>query len=395
MEKKLFSLPKISKCGTFISFNYWNAEKWKYERFKKHLSTKFSPEERHKEALKMLLFWTNELKNGYNPIEIKRKNAENTELNTVENSIRKVCSTENTALDAHVLKLCVQNIWDSRTEFLRRKTRLTYSSKVTCFLEWAQMKGFDKMLANDFTVEQAERFLAYLQAKRGVGNTTRNCYMLLMRSLWDTMKKHSIVESNVWEKIDKVREERMGMLPFKSAQKQRIKAYLLEHDPELWLFVQFEYYCFIRPGELRCLTINAIDLDEGTILVDAHTSKNKKSEYVIIPPPLWEYLKKIQINYYNPNYYIFSKSGQPGEEQYGYNTMYERHRRVLRTLGYNNRYSLYSWKHTGACDAIRAGVKIKELQIQLRHADLQTTDIYLRSIGIKDLDDLREKFPEL
>ena len=74
MEKKLFSLPKLSKCGTFIQFNYWNADKWKFERFKKHISKKIPPEKRKKEIGQLLEYWTIKLKNGYNPyVEIKEK----------------------------------------------------------------------------------------------------------------------------------------------------------------------------------------------------------------------------------------------------------------------------------------------------------------------------------
>jgi integrase len=95
-----------------------------------------------------------------------------------------------------------------------------------------------------------------------------------------------------------------------------------------------------------------------------------------------------------PNY-IFSTSGLLGSEKYSKDTFTKRHKAVTQKFGYNHRYTLYSWKHTGAADAVRAGVKIKELQLQLRHKDLQTTDIYLRSIGINDLDDLRKNFPTL
>ena len=175
----------------------------------------------------------------------------------------------------------------------------------------------------------------------------------------------------------------------------KLKKHFIENDPEMWLFVQFMYYCFIRPGELRLLTVGAIDLDEGTILIDAKISKNKKSEYVIIPPAFLQYLADTGITDCKHSDYVFSPGSHPGTEPYSKDVFNRRHKVVTKKFGYNVRYTLYSWKHTGAVDAIRAGVKIKELQLQLRHKDLQTTDIYLRSIGINDLDDLRKNFPVL
>lgn len=46
-------------------------------------------------------------------------------------------------------------------------------------------------------------------------------------------------------------------------------------------------------------------------------------------------------------------------------------------------YPLYSWKHTGAVNAYRSGIGIKQLQRLLRHSTVQMTDIYLKSLGLK------------
>ncbi len=142
MEKN-FSLPKLSKCETFIYFSYWNADKWKFERHKKHISRKIPPEKRRKEIARLLDYWLNELKNGYNPyVEIKEI-AENLQMNTLANTVQKTCN--------------------SRTEFLRRKSRLTYQSKVDYFIRWTELKGINKTLVADFTREQAEDFLRWMK----------------------------------------------------------------------------------------------------------------------------------------------------------------------------------------------------------------------------------------
>ena len=375
MEKKIFTIPKPSKCENYIYFSYWNPKKWRYQRFKKHLSKKVPPKERRAELQGMLNFWTTELRNGYNPFKILSEKAEKHSYYYINVAVNETCVR--------------------RSEFLRAKTRQTYTSKIAIFKEWITSKRMDKTLIVDFTKEDGEEFLKYLQAERNIGATTRNAYLLTLRTLFKTMKENGILQENVWNKIPKIAESRLGKLPLKASMKQRLKNYFIENDPEMWLFVQLQYYCFIRPGELRLLTVGAINLDDATILIDAKISKNKKSEYVIIPPPLLQYFNEIEIWRYKHDHFLFSLDGVPGKETYSKDVFNRRHKAVTRKFGYNDRYSLYSWKHTGACDAIRAGVKIKELQIQLRHADLQTTDIYLRSIGIKDLDDLRDKFPTL
>ena len=48
------------------------------------------------------------------------------------------------------------------------------------------------------------------------------------------------------------------------------------------------------------------------------------------------------------------------------------------------RYSMYSWKNTGVVDSYLKGIGIKDLQAQLRHKNLETTYLYLRSLGLFD-----------
>jgi len=43
--------------------------------------------------------------------------------------------------------------------------------------------------------------------------------------------------------------------------------------------------------------------------------------------------------------------------------------------------------------AIKAGIGVKQLQIQLRHHSLDETDKYLRQMGVRDVGNLRSDFP--
>ena len=249
MVKKIFSIPKVSKCEKFVWFSFWNTEKWKYQLFKKYISRKIPQKDVKKELIRMVEYWTNELKNGYNPFLEQKKEAEKKSYYYISTTIDNIC-----------LK---------RTEFLRIKSRQTYISKIDIFNQWLKQKNLTKLMAIDFTKEHAEEFLKYMQSERNIGATTRNAYLLTLRTLFKTMKENGILTENVWDKISKAGETRLGKLPLKLSMKKQLKDYFIENDPEMWLFVQLEYYCFIRPGELRLLTVGAIDLDDATILIDA------------------------------------------------------------------------------------------------------------------------------
>ena len=69
---------------------------------------------------------------------------------------------------------------------------------------------------------------------------------------------------------------------------------------------------------------------------------------------------------------------------------------VLEVLGFDTKlYNVYSWKHSGAVDCVKAGISIKELQLQLRHHSLDQVDEYLRQLGLIDLMGLKTNFPKI
>lgn len=377
MDKKNFTLPVASKCRTFISFHFLNPETNTNKRFRKYVPKSTSPEMWNDTLRSMIEEWTLKLRSGYNPFREQQE-------------------ADRAASPYYVDKI-VQEICDERVAYLRTKTKSTYQSKVTIFTDWLKRNNYTKIYAADFTKEDADKFLKWLSDTKGrnLSPTSRNTYMITLRTIWKTMQDKEIVRKNPWTETAKIKENRLGKLPLKAEMKKTLIRDFAKEDPELWLFVQFMYYCFIRPGELIKLKVGAIDLDDEKILIDADISKNHKSEYVIIPTPFADVLRELKINKYKHSYYVFSPDKCPGEKPYSKDVFNRRHKTFTDRKGYNRRYTLYSWKHTGACDVAMKGANIKQLQMQLRHADLQTTDIYLRSLGINDMKDISQKFPSL
>lgn len=178
---------------------------------------------------------------------------------------------------------------------------------------------------------------------------------------------------------------------FQKHQVQLLGETIRDNNDDLWLFVQFMFYTFIRPKELRGLKVGDVLLDEGEIRVPAAISKNKKTQFVAIPDIFMsklDFLKDLP-----PGHFIFP--GRDDGKALSKNTMYRRHRKILEHLEFGSEYSLYSWKHTGAITLFRKGVSIKEIQMQMRHHSLDQTDQYLRQLGARDVVHLRKVFPSI
>jgi integrase len=67
-----------------------------------------------------------------------------------------------------------------------------------------------------------------------------------------------------------------------------------------------------------------------------------------------------------------------------------RHSKFTKQLQFDQQKGLYSWKHTGVCAAYYAtGKDVYALMRQLRHKELTTTMIYLKSLGLIQNDAFR------
>lgn len=263
-------------------------------------------------------------------------------------------------------------------------TRISYKSMLNTFLDFAAADGVSQTTL--------DAFFRWLQEKRSAA--THNIYLRTLRLLFRDCEGFG-------SEFDFTRYKRMktNSKParyFQTSQIAMIKAHLLQHAPELWHLVQFQYYCFIRPNEARQLRAGDILLDDRKILVRSDISKNSKAQYVSIPDAFYP-----DVTYtasMRPSDWLFpTRSGVEAHKGkcISRNAMSGKHKLILRELGFSDEYCLYSWKHTGAVMAVKAGIGLKELQIQLRHHSLEMVEKYLRQLGVDDLSNLAEKFPKI
>ena len=143
------------------------------------------------------------------------------------------------------------------------------------------------------------------------------------------------------------------------------------------------YFAFIRPGQILKLQFGHLHMREGYITVHGLISKNGKTETAQIIPALANELQT-RLELHKLDYYLFSTGITPGKYPLSKQVPFRRHQKALEKLGLLQKgYTLYSWKHTGAMNAYRAGVGLKGLQSMLRHSSIQMTDIYLKSLGLR------------
>ncbi|OJJ16695.1 hypothetical protein BKI52_32840 [marine bacterium AO1-C] len=386
----VITMPKIHDRGGdmkkewYVDFRYWNPDTGRMQRFKKQagLNSINDYATRLKAAKKLKSYWTKQLKDGYNPFNDPGKVYKDVPDDLGEN---------------HTIERHLINVLEGHKINLAERSFAQYKSHLFAFCQWLKETKDNKgvLLAQyditDITTAHTQEFLNQL---RRHGNT-RKGYRQNISRLFTLLKKKKIVRENPWvdselPKVDTTEAKRA----FREDEREKFKKYCIEnHLQEELMVIQFLYYTFIRPKELRLLKVDDIDFDNKKIFVSTRIGKSWRNRYMAIPEkfekPLKEWVKDKK-----PRHYVFHRTNP--DKPRGRDHFRIQHRLILDELGYerNGNVSLYSWKHTGVVALYKATMDVVAVQIQCGHADISDTMRYLHSLGLIENAPAR-KIPEL
>ncbi len=283
----------------------------------------------------------------------------------------------------------------SEKPHLKKKSKSSYRSKLRKFDEFCRRKGYESV-----NHSVASDYLKY-RIESGRAVTTVNNDRRVLKSLVKSVdKSSSSIRKSAFDKTKRLRGGgSIGRDYYKPAQKLQIKNYFDKHYPALWFACKFVYYCYVRNGnELIHLKVSDLDLHLKRLKIESDNSKNGFTEHIVIPRAFASELEKIDYSKYPQHWYLVGKDGLPSEKRLCIDYWGKLHRKALDEMAFDKggkRYSMYSWKNTGVVDSYLNGIGIKDLQAQLRHKNLETTYLYLKSMGLFDNADTFDKIQPL
>lgn len=298
-------------------------------------------------------------------------------LNNPELEAKEKARPEFLSLSGALFEMIAKN-YDIRDA---RKTHHAHKSHARKLVEWADSSPHNFYKVERFKKRHAQEYVDWLKTTGVSSQTVRNS-AAGVRALFSHMVNRDLIESNPFDGVKLPSKTRSDYhQAFNQGEIKRIKSYLLEHDPYLWSAIEFIYYTYLRPIEIGRLQVEDIHLEDRQIFFPGTKSKNKKGAFLEIPPPLVETLQAFELDKYHPKDYVFTASRTPGKKPLSINYLSSRFKRCAIALELEEKKTLYSWKHTGVVAAYNNGVDIKAIQRQCRHASIEQTDIYLKSLG--------------
>lgn len=273
---------------------------------------------------------------------------------------------------------------------IKKASKKTYTSAGNVFWDFLVVRDLRKLKLIHFTADFATAYQDYLilerKAKTPTGRLTNkslNKHFGFCQNLFGFYVSRKILTENPFEHIQMLATRSTRHIPFLPAQVEEIKNHLTsEANNQLWLFINFIYFTLSRPHEeLRMLRVR--DIQSKTVLIQSDSTKNSQNNGKLIAPPLEELIQQHRIRQFPPHFFVFGKGGTPNLEPYGESYFYVKHRAMLQALGLpHTEYDLYGWKHTGAIALYQHTKDLKFIQRMCGHADITTTDQYIRDLGL-------------
>lgn len=359
------------KKDWFVWFRYQDPAtgRWVFKSFKKGINAYHNYRERLAEANALRAALKEELAGGWNPL-----------------------TGGNVAGRPGSVQEAVDYIVALKAKTLRPKSLTTYQHIARLFTTWLNEQGFRHLPLHLLTPAMCQQYLDHLIASRGYSGRTHNDHLIILSTLFNAIVERTWMAQNPFKKVKRKQTTVGRNLAYTAQERAQLGKLLHAEDPWMYYLTQIMYFCFIRRTELARLKVGDFDLKNHTVLLRAEVSKNKMQESVVIPRGLEPVLKEMRLGHYPPGHYVFGRHLFPSDRPYSNpNHITTRHNKFVRRLGLDPEKGLYSWKHTGAVDAYYAtGKDVYAVMRQLRHRSLETTMVYLKSLGLVQNDVFRD-----
>lgn len=287
----------------------------------------------------------------------------------------------------------MNEIKKTKESTLRKKSIQHYKHAIDIVTGFLKSTNTQFIYPTQFTPLMAQAYSDYLLTTKNYKGKSHNNQMTYMKGFFSQMIDREIVTKNPFKNIKNRPVDIGSNKAFTDKERETIKNYLERNKHPLFIFVQFLYYCGIRPNELMQLQVRHIDFEQKQIQIPAHISKNRKQSSVELPNTFYQLVKK-HYQKLNPELYLFARGLVPGTIPIHRNRATLAHKKVLDDLKITNDHTLYSWKHTGAIAAIKSGMNPYSLMRQWRHHSLDQTMIYLKTLGLSPNTEFATKQPK-
>lgn len=314
-----------------------------------------------------------------------------------------VPETHKATPEATPVAIAIDHVVDLKKAYLKKSSFKTFEARINIFKAYLEKQDKSHLPGKDLTRSDITNFLSWVQKDRGIGNFSRNNYLADVKGLFTKLVEEEYIYRNPTLKIADLPAKPRKNRAFTAQQIESIKNWLLQNDPQLYLYIRWVTYAFLRPVEVCRIRIKHIDLENGLLYIPTKT-KSEKVKRII--PRLMEDLEKLDLHQYKPEDLLFTLHGKPGpwQNRVGKEEADDMRRRTYfgnrfkalkKELGLGPEYGIYSFRHSAVGDIYTSlreagftGYHAKMMMLPITgHETMQALEKYLREAQIEIADD--------
>lgn len=395
-------LPRLNDCGGvlekkwFVFYSVRDPRNDKMQRFKSYEGLHLHKDvaSREKAAQELIKELSDKLKRGWTPFNDDKTVIYEDQLQykTITDLYGKKRSVNTT------FRLYASKYIELKKEemLVEESTISTYASKLRIFSEWLAAKH-DAIDVTAIDNKMILAFFSYLINVQNLSNNTIYDYRQILSAVFEYIKRNGKIIENPVYNIPRGHDKDLAPRPVAEFDIETFRDAISVSDPQLWMAIEFETYCFLRPGkELRLLKIRDIDFARGLINVDRFRSKTNRERHATVPRHFLLKLRNVyKLQDYDKDFFVLGNEYKPGPTCLGKNNLKNRFNTFRKRLNMPYTYKLYSWKHTGNSLALDSNISMYALRDQNGHSSVQITEIYTKNKLGTVSKEIQDNFPNL
>ncbi|KMJ58104.1 DNA integration/recombination/inversion protein [Bacillus sp. LL01] len=256
----------------------------------------------------------------------------------------------------------------------------------------------EKYFIDDVTSEDIRTYIAYLKREKGLSNVTINIRLTAMRAMFNRLFLEGVIKGeNPVLNIKRLKTDEKVIMGLKDSQIRRLfgainkESYAGRRDYVAMLLM---LKGGLRVNEIDSLEVEDIDFESEVIRLPGVKNKNRKTRIVPLSKKVSDELKMLTTK--NKQYfgdeakYVFvTNVGNPLLPDYLRKNMYKYANKA--GLVGECKVSPHKLRHNFAINFLKNGGDIRALQLIMGHADLSTTQVYLKY----DEEEIKERFNQV